>query len=69
MAEPAAGPAQGGGRAGRAAGSRSREPRTGVPAPPEGAEFTVAAKQHRIPVIAGLLLRPAGAPLRYQPGQ
>jgi CDP-4-dehydro-6-deoxyglucose reductase len=29
----------------------------------------VAAKQHRTPVIAGLLLRPAGELLRYQPGQ
>ncbi|HEX5294156.1 MAG TPA: FAD-binding oxidoreductase [Streptosporangiaceae bacterium] len=29
----------------------------------------MAAKHHRTPVIAELLLRPAGAPLRYQPGQ
>lgn len=35
----------------------------------EDAEFTVAAKQQRTPVIAELLLRPAGPPLRYQPGQ
>ena len=35
----------------------------------EDAEFTVAAKRRRTPVIAELLLRPAGPPLRYQPGQ
>ena len=35
----------------------------------EDAEFTVAAKWQRTPVIAELLLRPAGPPLRYQPGQ
>ncbi|HEU5389807.1 MAG TPA: FAD-binding oxidoreductase [Streptosporangiaceae bacterium] len=35
----------------------------------EDAEFTVAAKRQRTPVIAELLLRPAGPPLRYQPGQ
>jgi CDP-4-dehydro-6-deoxyglucose reductase, E3 len=35
----------------------------------EDAEFTVAAKRPRTPVIAELLLRPAGPPLRYQPGQ
>ena len=35
----------------------------------DDAEFTVAAKRQRTPVIAELLLRPAGAPLRYQPGQ
>ena len=35
----------------------------------EDAEFTVACKRQRTPVIAELLLRPAGPPLRYQPGQ
>jgi CDP-4-dehydro-6-deoxyglucose reductase, E3 len=35
----------------------------------EDAEFTVAAKRQRTPVIAELLLRPAGPRLRYQPGQ
>ena len=35
----------------------------------DDAEFTVAAKRQRTPVITELLLRPAGAPLRYQPGQ
>ncbi len=35
----------------------------------EDAEFTVAAKRQRTPVIAELILRPAGPPLRYQPGQ
>lgn len=35
----------------------------------EDAEFTVAAKRQRTPVIAELLLRPDGEPLRYQPGQ
>lgn len=35
----------------------------------EDAEFTVAAKRRRTPTIAELLLRPDGAPLRYQPGQ
>jgi CDP-4-dehydro-6-deoxyglucose reductase, E3 len=35
----------------------------------EDAEFTVAAKRQRTPVITELLLRPAGPPLRYQPGQ
>lgn len=35
----------------------------------EDAEFTVAAKRRRTPVVAELLLRPAGPPLRYQPGQ
>ena len=35
----------------------------------EDAEFTVARKRQRTPVIAELLLRPAGPPLRYQPGQ
>ena len=35
----------------------------------EDAEFTVAAKRQRTPVIAELLLHPAGPPLRYQPGQ
>ena len=35
----------------------------------EDAEFTVAAKHQRTPVIAELLLRPAGPRLRYQPGQ
>ncbi len=35
----------------------------------DDAEFTVAAKRQRTPVIAELLLRPAGAPMRYQPGQ
>jgi CDP-4-dehydro-6-deoxyglucose reductase, E3 len=35
----------------------------------EDAEFTVAATRQRTPVIAELLLRPAGPPLRYQPGQ
>jgi CDP-4-dehydro-6-deoxyglucose reductase, E3 len=35
----------------------------------DDAEFTVAAKRQRTPVIAELLLRPAGPPLRYQPGQ
>ena len=35
----------------------------------EDAEFTVAAKRLRTPVIAELLLRPAGPRLRYQPGQ
>jgi CDP-4-dehydro-6-deoxyglucose reductase, E3 len=49
--------------------SRSRQRRTGVPAPVEDAKFTVAAKRQRTPVIAELLLRPAGAPLRYQAGQ
>ncbi|MGH3125921.1 MAG: FAD-binding oxidoreductase, partial [Streptosporangiaceae bacterium] len=35
----------------------------------EDTEFTVAAKRQRTPVIAELLLHPAGPPLRYQPGQ
>ncbi len=35
----------------------------------EDAAFTVACKRRRTPVIAELLLRPAGPPLRYQPGQ
>ena len=35
----------------------------------EDAEFTVAAKRQRTPVIAELLLRPDGPPLRYQPGR
>lgn len=35
----------------------------------EDAEFTVAAKRRRTPVITELLLRPAGPPLCYQPGQ
>jgi CDP-4-dehydro-6-deoxyglucose reductase len=35
----------------------------------EDAEFTVAAKWQRTPVIAELLLRPPGPPLRYRPGQ
>ena len=35
----------------------------------EDAEFTVAAKHQRTPVIAELLLRPAEPRLRYQPGQ
>ena len=35
----------------------------------DDAEFTVAAKRQRTPVIAELLLRPDGPPLRYQPGQ
>lgn len=35
----------------------------------EDAEFTAAAKWRRTPVIAELLLRPDGPPLRYQPGQ
>ena len=35
----------------------------------EDAEFTVACKRRRTPVIAELLLRPAGPRLRYQPGQ
>lgn len=35
----------------------------------EDAGFTVAAKRRRTPVIAELLLRPDGPPLRYQPGQ
>ena len=35
----------------------------------EDAEFTVAAKCQRTPVITELLLRPAGLSLRYQPGQ
>ncbi len=35
----------------------------------EDAGFTVAAKRQRTPVITELLLRPAGPPLRYQPGQ
>jgi hypothetical protein len=34
----------------------------------EDAEFTVPAKRQRTPVITELLLRPAGPPLRYQPG-
>lgn len=34
----------------------------------DDAEFTVAAKRQRTPVIAELLLRPAGSPLHYQPG-
>jgi hypothetical protein len=32
----------------------------------DDAEFTVAAKHQRTPVIAELLLRPAGPRLRYQ---
>lgn len=35
----------------------------------EDAEFTVACKCQRTPVIAELLLRPAGPRLHYQPGQ
>jgi CDP-4-dehydro-6-deoxyglucose reductase len=35
----------------------------------DDAEFTVTAKRQRTPVIAELLLRPAGPPLHYQPGQ
>jgi CDP-4-dehydro-6-deoxyglucose reductase, E3 len=35
----------------------------------DDAEFTVADKRQRTPVIAELLLRPAGPPLRYRPGQ
>ncbi len=35
----------------------------------EDAEFTVAAKRQRTPVIAELVLRPDGELLRYQPGQ
>lgn len=35
----------------------------------DDAEFTVAAKRQRTPVIAELLLRPDEAPLRHQPGQ
>ena len=35
----------------------------------EDAEFTVTAKRQRTPVIAELLLRPAGPRLRYRPGQ
>ena len=35
----------------------------------EDAGFSVAAKRLRTPVIAELLLRPAGPRLRYQPGQ
>ncbi|MGH3216558.1 MAG: FAD-binding oxidoreductase [Trebonia sp.] len=35
----------------------------------EDAEFTVTAKRQRTPVIAELLLSPAGPQLRYQPGQ
>lgn len=35
----------------------------------EDAEFTVARKHQRTPVIAELLLRPAGPHLHYQPGQ
>lgn len=35
----------------------------------EDAEFTVEYIRQRTPVIAELLLRPSGAPLRYQPGQ
>ncbi|MGE5137424.1 MAG: FAD-binding oxidoreductase [Gemmatimonadota bacterium] len=35
----------------------------------EDAEFTVARKYQRTPVIAELLLRPAGPQLHYQPGQ
>ncbi|MGH3070439.1 MAG: FAD-binding oxidoreductase [Streptosporangiaceae bacterium] len=35
----------------------------------EDTEFTVAAKRQRTPVIAELLLHPAGPLLRYQPGQ
>ncbi len=35
----------------------------------EDAEFTVAAKCQRTPVIAELALRPDGELLRYQPGQ
>jgi CDP-4-dehydro-6-deoxyglucose reductase len=35
----------------------------------DDAQFTVSAKRQRTPVITELLLRPAGAPLRYQPGQ
>ncbi|MHB1595507.1 MAG: FAD-binding oxidoreductase [Streptosporangiaceae bacterium] len=35
----------------------------------EDAEFTVVCNRRRTPVIAELLLRPDGAPLRYQPGQ
>ncbi len=35
----------------------------------EEAEFTVAYKHQRTPVIAELLLRPAGPRLHYQPGQ
>ena len=35
----------------------------------EDAEFTVACRHRRTPVIAELLLRLAGPPLRHQPGQ
>ena len=35
----------------------------------EDAEFTVAVKWQRIPVITELIQRPAGPPLRDQPGQ
>ena len=35
----------------------------------DDAAFTVAARRQRTPVITELLLRPAGPPLRYQPGQ
>ena len=35
----------------------------------DDASSPVAAKRQRTPVITELLLRPAGAPLRYQPGQ
>lgn len=35
----------------------------------EDAEFTVAANRQQTPVIAELLLRPAGPPLRYRAGQ
>ena len=35
----------------------------------ENAEFTVAVKWQRIPVITELIQRPAGPPLRDQPGQ